>query len=253
MNFNLEGLVVVVTGSLGLPGRQHLHALGRAGASLVVTDVDEAECGRLASELEAAGSRPALAAAVDVRPKGLCCDAARSRAATLRQEIDALVHNVSRGLNAAPAPDSGDVFALEDLPVERWHSAFNLHVTSFFLLAQVLGTEMARRGSGSIVNVVAPEVVPRSREGLESSPARAAVVQLTRDLAEYWRERGVRVNAVCGRPTRGGGREPWLENMQSERTIEGRAADPTQLANPIVFLASNASSYVTGASFVLGA
>jgi NAD(P)-dependent dehydrogenase (short-subunit alcohol dehydrogenase family) len=261
--FDLTGKVAIVTGSLGLLGREHLRALGAAGANLVVTDVSQAACDGFAIELAAVTGREVLAVAADVTNKDDVV-ALRDRVLERFGQIDVIVNNAAID-DKVESPDTAlEESKLENFPLEKWRRALDVNVTGVFLVSQVLGTEMARRGAGSVINVastyglVAPDQslyrTPDGEQRFYKGPAypvtKGAVLQLTRYLASYWGPSGVRVNTICPGGVRNG-QERWFEDAYARRTMLGRMADRTDYAGALVFLASDASSYVTGATFVI--
>lgn len=261
--FDLRGRVAVVTGSLGLLGREHLRALAEAGASLVVTDVDGAACDGLARELEAMTGRPAIGVGADVTRKG---DLTRVRDVVLDRfgRLDVLVNNAAIDDKVESPEGALEASRFEVFPLERWTRSIEVNVTGVFLCCQVLGTEMAKRGAGSIVNVastygvVAPDQkLYRAADGTQrfyKGPAypttKAAVLQLTRYLASYWGPAGVRVNALSPGGVENG-QDPDFRAAYADKTMLRRMARRDDYHGALVFLASDASAYVTGANLVV--
>jgi NAD(P)-dependent dehydrogenase (short-subunit alcohol dehydrogenase family) len=259
--FSLDGKVAVVTGGLGLLGRQHGLALADAGAHVVVADLDRPAADRFAGELTGRSGRRAHGCRVDITdPEAVAslCDEVQS---TLGP-IDVLVNNAAIDDKFSAVVD--DLSAFECYPLERWKAMLDTNVTGTFLCCQIIGREMAERGSGSIINIastyglVAPDqALYRNADGSQAffkgpaySTTKGAVLALTRFLAAYWGNRGVRVNALSP----GGvdnGQDPGFIARYSARTPLGRMATATDYQGALVFLASDASSYMTGANLVI--
>jgi len=260
--FSLDSRVAVVTGATGLLGRRHCAALARAGASVVVTDLQQEASSRLADHLAAESGRPTMAMAADItRPSAVrrLCDAVLDRFGA----VDVLVNNAALDekveKNAASA-----ALRFEDYPVELWEGALRVNVTGTFLCCQAFGKAMAERGRGSIVNIASTYGVVAPDQSLYRRPdgtqpfyksaayptSKGAVLALTRYLAAYWGARGVRVNALSPGGVQNG-QDPDFVARYSERTPLGRMATVCDYEGAIVFLASDASAYVTGTNLVV--
>lgn len=257
--FSLEGKVAVVTGALGLLGRHHCRALAEAGAHVVACDLDGEESWAFAETLPT----PSIGVTTDVtRPdaiKGLL-------EVTLLEfdRVDVLVNNAAVNDTFESPALAAEQSRLENYPLEMWQRSLDVNITGVFLCAQIVGTQMARQGSGSIINVastygiVAPDQslyrTPEGRQPFFKSPAypttKGAVIALTRFLAAYWGEAGVRVNALSPGGVQNG-QEPYFVTNYAARTPLGRMAQPTDYAGALVFLASDASGYMTGANLVM--
>jgi NAD(P)-dependent dehydrogenase (short-subunit alcohol dehydrogenase family) len=258
--FDLRGRVAVVTGAAGLLGRQHVAALAEAGAHVVLLDKTE-EVVEHEHAIAASLGAASMSAVVDI------CDRDaldRVRADVLRtfDRVDVLVNNAA--LNDSVEKSAGVPVPFEEYPLASWRKELEVNVTGTFLCCQVFGGEMARRGRGTIVNVastygvVAPDQrLYRDADGRQfmyKSPAyatsKAGVIGLTRHLAAYWGARGVRVNALSPGGVHNGQEEQFVRRY-SEKTPLGRMAEPADYRGAIVFLASDASSYLTGANIVV--
>ncbi len=259
--FDLDGKVAVVTGALGLLGREHCLALAAAGAKVVATDLDADGCAEFAESLVRFHRTPALGVAADVTDPD-SVEALAERVLGSFGQVDVLVNNAA--IDDKFASDATDESRFESYSVERFRRMLEVNVLGTFLCAQRLGRRMAARGSGSIVNiastygVVAPQqALYRRADGSQSffkSPAyptsKGAVLQFTRFLAAYWGNAGVRVNALSP-----GGvaqdPDPEFRRQYVARTPLGRMAEPSDYRGALVFLASGASGYMTGANLIV--
>ncbi len=254
-NFNLDDRVVVVTGGGGLLGRRLTAALAVHGALVAVLDRDAAK----AEDAAAKSGFPDR-----VRP--YVTDV------TDRQNIERTLERIEGDLgspgvlvNNAAAKSPNFFSPFEQFPLEDWRAVIDSNLTSAMLCCQVIGGAMVRREAGSIINVlsvygiVAPDqriYVGSLYEGHPiNSPAvysasKAALWGLTRYLAAYWGAAGVRVNAV----TPGGvfsGQNDEFVRKYSARVPLGRMATDDDISGAVLFLASDASSYVTGHNLVV--
>jgi len=262
--FSLAGRVAIVTGAAGLLGRQHCRALADAGAAVVATDLQEDTCRDVVSELAAEGRRDIHAFPADITdPASL----GRLREAALRinDRIDVLINNAAMNDRFENAATAAAQSRFENYPVDRFRQALDVNVTGTFLACQVLGSEMARRGRGSIVNIastygmVGPDQrIYRGEAGEQrfwksaAYPAsKGAVLAFTRYLATTWADRGVRVNSLSPGGIAQTGQDTVFVAHYSQRTPLARMAEAHEMRGAIVFLASDASSYMTGANLVV--
>ncbi len=257
--FSLKDKVAIVTGSLGLIGKEHCRALAEAGAHVVVSDLDEDKCREFALTL----TPEALGAGADVS------DAA-SVSALLKKTLDRFDHIDILLNNAAVNEKFEDpLLALhmsqfENFPLSQWKKMMDVNVTGVFLCSQIIGAAMAEKGKGSIINVastygvVAPDQslykTPDGRQAFYKSPAypvsKGAVIAFTRFLASYWGRRGVRVNTLSPGGVENAQDDFFVKNY-SAKTLLGRMAQPSDYQGAVVFLASDASSYMTGANLIV--
>jgi NAD(P)-dependent dehydrogenase (short-subunit alcohol dehydrogenase family) len=257
--FDLQGKVAVVTGATGLLGKEHCRALCEAGAGVVVSDLDASKCNSLAAEL---GS-DSMGLVIDVTSRG-SLEAGLSAIMTHYGRVDVLVNNAAVNDMFESPILAADRSRFENYPESMWRKMFDVNVTGMFLCCQVLGVPMAKRGNGSIINVastyglVAPDQSlykrPDGTQAFYKSAAypatKGAVIAFTRFLAAYWGECGIRVNSLCPGGVENS-QDPFFIGNYCNRTILGRMATPLDYRGAIVFLASDASSYMTGANLVV--
>ena len=257
--FTLDNKTAVVTGALGLIGRQHCAALAAHGANVIVADLDANACAAFAATLPA----PALGCALDVTdPTSIA--ALRNAALARFGHLDVLVNNAAiNDMFESPAM-AAEQSRFENYPLAMWRQSLEVNVTGVFLCAQILGAPMAAQGHGSIINVastygiVAPDQslyrTPDGRQPFYKSPAypttKGAVIAFTRFLAAYWGQAGVRVNTLSPGGVENN-QQPYFIDNYSSRTMLGRMAAPTDYQGALIFLASDASAYMTGANLVV--
>jgi NAD(P)-dependent dehydrogenase (short-subunit alcohol dehydrogenase family) len=260
-SFRLHGKVAIVTGAAGLLGREHCLALSGAGARVVAVDQVLEGARETAYDVTRKTGGETMAAEADVsdpRPLGRVRDDVLARFGS----IDVLVNNAA--VNDMVEKRNGAAVPFEEHPLDDWRHTLDVNVTGTFLCCQIFGAHMAQRGSGSILNIastygiVAPnQSLYRDTTGLQTmyksaaySTSKGAVLSLTRHLAAYWGARGVRVNALTPGGVRNGQDEDFVAKY-AERTPLGRMAHANDYRGAIVFLASDASSYLTGANIVV--
>lgn len=253
--FSLAGKVAVVTGGAGILGRHFCAALADHGAAVAVLDLDAGAVKGLAAELQETYGVKTAGIAADIGDPASVAEAAEAIERTLGP-VDVL-HN-----NAATKGRSLDAFLepLESYSLETWREVMAVNLDGMFLVAREIGGRMAKRGKGSIIQtasiygVMGPD--QRIYEGSHYmdrpintppvySASKAGVVGLTKYLATYWGASGVRVNTL----TPGGvesGQNDTFKQRYGARVPLGRMALPDEMTGALVFLASDASSYVTG-------
>ena len=261
--FRLDHRVAIVTGALGLIGREHCHALAAAGAHVVATDLDHEAAEEFAMTLQAEHGRTALGLGADIT------DAKDVRALLdhtidVFGQVDVLVNNAAINDMVEDPVSALEASRFENYPLDLWRRCLEVNVTGMFLCSQVIGTHMAQRRAGSIINIastygiVAPDQsLYRRRDGTQMfyksavyPTAKGAVISFTRFLAAYWGETGVRVNALSPGGVFNGQDEEFVRNYE-RRTPLGRMSAPGDYRGAVIFLASDASRYMTGTNLVV--
>jgi NAD(P)-dependent dehydrogenase (short-subunit alcohol dehydrogenase family) len=259
--FSLGGKVAIVTGALGLLGRQHCEALAQAGANVVTCDLNGTDCDNFAQGLTE--NNRSIGIGLDITVPNelkMACE----RILDEFGHIDVLVNNAAVNDMFENPALAGELSKFENYPLSEWQRSLDVNITGTFLASQIFGAEMARAGSGSIINVastygiVAPDqslyTRPDGSQPFYKSPSysttKGAVLSFTRYLAAYWGNKGVRVNALSPGGVENGQENYFVENY-ARRTMLGRMAKPNDYRGALVFLASDASKYMTGANVVV--
>ena len=246
--FSLGGRVAVVTGGAGQLGGEIARGLAAAGAEVAIFDVVKAAEGDRVSSV-----------VVDVTDRG-----AIERATSELPGVPHVLVNAA-ALDSPPDAPAEEVGPFEDFPSEAFDKVMQVNVKGTLFACQVIGARMAEAGRGSIVNVssiygmLSPvqELYDFRRAGGETffkpvaySVSKSALYNLTRYLATYWAKSGVRVNTLTLAGVFNEQPEEFLK-VYTARMPLGRMAEAGEVVGPVVFLASDASSYVTGANVVV--
>jgi NAD(P)-dependent dehydrogenase (short-subunit alcohol dehydrogenase family) len=257
--FSLKNKTAIVTGALGLLGKKHCEALAQAGANVIVADINESAAIDFAANL--GGQHCGLK--VDVTSEA-SLKAARDKILECYGSIDVLVNNAAINDMFENPGLAKELSAFENYPLDAFKKSLDVNVTGVFLASQVFGSVMAGQGSGSIINiastygVVGPDQsIYRNACGEQSfyksavyPVTKGAVVNFTRFLAAYWGNKGVRVNTLSPGGVENGQDEFFIQNY-SAKTLLGRMAQPQDYQGALVFLASDASVYMTGANLIV--
>lgn len=249
----LNGRTLVLTGASGIIGRVAAQNFVNAGATLALVDRDEAALQQLASNL-GPSCRSFTCDLTDALAVARLADDVEDKLGP----VDALLNNV--------AGKTANIFApFEQFPLDEWNEVMAINLTTAMLCCQNFGARMAERSHGSIVNtlsiygIVAPD--QRIYEGSEyegraiNSPAvysaaKAGLWGLTKYLATYWGHRGVRVNAVTPGGVFSGQNDVFVQRY-SARVPLGRMARAEEIADAMLFLVSDAATYINGHNVVV--
>lgn len=261
--FDLTGRVAVITGGAGLLGRKHAETIADLGGFPILLDVDGDACNAAVETLRSRYDISPLAIVCDVTNDADVKEAQRIIMARLGR-VDVLVNNAA---NNPKVEETSDIWSrVENFPLSVWERDLAVGLKGAFLCARAFGKIMADAGKGSIINIgsdlglIAPdqrlyEVQGARKEDQPVKPVtysvvKAGLIGLTRYLATYWAKEGVRVNYLAPGGIENGQEKAFVEQLV-KRIPLGRMARKDEYMGAIAFLASDASSYMTGSTMVL--
>lgn len=246
--FRLDGRRALVTGGSRGLGLEMARALGEAGAELVLVGSDPERLEQAVTELRAAGHTvtgiPADLSQLDQTES--CCASILNDFTT----IDILVNNVGGRRINTPT---------EDFPLEDWQRLLDLNLTQAFLCTKMIGGAMVRRGQGRIINIASISGMwpGRAMRGRSYETSKGGLIMFTKAVAADWARHGVTVNAIAPGPFLTDANRRWIrERPEFEAEVAdaipmGRWGEPREIGGLVVYLASDASSYMTGSVLVL--
>ena len=265
--FDLTGKTALITGAAGLLGIEHAAALLESSATVVLTDIGEAGLAAAQETL----SRTAEARRVQTRVMDVSkSEAIRAVAESLAAEglrIDILVNNAAIDPKVKGEQGVLETSRLENFPLDQWDLQLAVGLTGAFLCSQVFGTAMARDRRGGVIlniasdlSVFSPDQRLYRKVGLADdmqpvkpvtySVIKAGLVGLTRYLATYWADKGVRCNALSPGGVFNGQGEEFMQRLNSLIPL-GRMASKDEYRAAVQFLCSDASSYMNGQNVVM--
>lgn len=245
--FELKGKVVVISGACGLIGKAFCEAAAQFGAHVVCADIELANPQKFAEELEARHGRKMLGYALNVANKSEV-QGLLQKTLDEYSSIDGLVcgHQNKSHLKFEP---------FENVSEENWDTVVEINLKGTFLLCQVIGSWMAERGKGSIINIPSTYSVVAPNQNLYKgtslgcpaaySASKGGVDALSRYLSSYWAARGVRVNMITPHGVWNNHEDQFEKNFAQFSPLQ-RLSYNHEVAGALVFLLSDASSYVTG-------
>lgn len=262
--FDLTGRVAIITGGAGLLGRQHAEAIAGAGGIPVLADLPSANPMGVSLDVAKTCGADAMGCEIDVTKPD---EVRKLRDDVLSRfgRIDILINNAAN--NPKVESPCGSAWSrLENFPLDVWEADLAVGLTGAFLCSKIMGCEMAHRKKGVIVNVasdlavIAPDQRLYRQDGLSDdqqpvkpvtySVVKTGLIGLTRYLATYWAESGVRVNAIS--PGGVYNHQPDAFVQRLSRLIPlGRMASQVEYQGAILFLCSDASSYMTGTNIII--
>ena len=262
--FDLAGRVAVVTGGVGLLGAEFCRTLAEAGAAVAVVDLNASASQQIADTLTKNGHR-AISITADITSLDSVKVMVEKTVSTFGR-LDILVNSAALDPKFDPDAIQKGIApgAFEDYPLEQWNAAMNVNLTGTFLVTQACVKQMLAQGKkGSIINICStyglngPDqgIYIKDGERVAYKPVyytvtKAGVMGFTKYLAAYYAGTEIRVNAL----TPGGvfnGHEDYFVKNYSAKTMLGRMANKDEMNGALLFLASDASSYMTGNNLVV--
>lgn len=243
--FNLDGKVAVVVGGGGYLCSAMAKGLGQAGCKVAVVDLRMQKAQQVVTNLQEIGVQACLPIELDVTKKE---QHQRALASVVEHfgGLDILINGA--GING-PTP-------FLEISLDEWHSILDSQITGTFLGCQVFGSYMVEQGTGSIINISSASAGPPLSKAFSYSVAKAGIKNLTQNLGREWGKSGVRVNAIRPGffPTEWN-RKNFITREREEAILNhtpmGRYGDPEELVGVTLWLASDASSFVTGAEIAV--
>lgn len=239
--FDLTGKTAIVTGGSRGLGREMAEALGEAGANLMLCARRAEWLDQTVADFQAAGGLKVAGATCDVsKPEQV--EAVVKETVEKFGSVDILVNNAGISWGAMP----------EDMTLDHWQKVIDVNLTGCFLFAQAAGREMLKQGGGSIINIASIAGLTSSANGpfyAGYAASKAGLIGLTRELAASWGRRGIRVNAIAPGFFHSRLADAVIdlyERSIQENNIIPRIGEEGELKGTVVFLASDASSYITG-------
>ena len=262
--FDLKDRVAIITGGAGILGTQYTHTLLRAGARVFVADIQKDKAKQTAVKAVKNTGGEAFWLGVDVSDK----DSVNRMVDTAMKQwgkIDILINNAA--IDPKFEADVADLksYAFIDYPFDLWQRSLDVNLTGAFLCAQAAGKVMEHQNSGVMVNisstygVVAPdqrlyksdqEDEQKLFKPVSYAVTKAGIAHLTKYLATYWGRKNIRVNTLTPGGVYNAQGEEFVKKY-AKRTPMGRMAEKTEMCGALLFLVSDASSYMTGANLIV--
>jgi NAD(P)-dependent dehydrogenase (short-subunit alcohol dehydrogenase family) len=263
--FDLSGRVAIVTGGAGLLGYQHGAILAAAGAHVVLLDLALANPKLRAEQLAAEHGPDCIGLVVDITSEASLLEA-RDVILAKFGRVDILINNAANNPKVEDQKPGKPWSRLENFPLETWNTDIAVGLTGAFLCSRIFGQEMVKRNSGVILNVasdlgvIAPdqrlyrkEGVPEDQQPVKPvtySVVKTALIGLTRYLSTYWTANNIRVNAISPGGVFAGQPDEFTAKLHQLIPM-GRMAHKDEYQGAILFLCSDASSYMTGQNLIV--
>lgn len=264
---DITGQVCVVTGGGGLLGMKHTEAILEGGGIPVLLDINQGGIKYTKSQTEKEYGPGAVVEyfKTDITDRESLCGV-RDALLAKYGHIDVLVNNAANNPKVEGGSKNLGALRFHNFPLEIWEQDIAVGLTGAMLCAQVFGEVMEKQGKGVILNIssdyglIAPDQRIYRKEGLPEdeqmvkpvsySVVKHGIIGLTKYLAVYWADKGVRVNTLCPASLKNGQDEEFISKI-SHLIPMGRMSDPDEYVCTVLYLISDASSYMTGSTVVL--
>ena len=263
--FDLTGRVAIVTGGAGLLGYHHGAILAAAGAHVVLLDLAVANPAMRAEQLQLAHGPECLGLAVNITSEA-SIEEARDKIVAQFGHVDILINNAANNPKVEDAKPGQQWSRLENFPVQVWNDDIAVGLTGAFLCSRVFGAEMVKRNAGVILNVasdlgvIAPDQrlyrkdgVPEDQQPVKPvtySVVKTGLIGLTRYLSTYWTANNIRVNAISPGGVFNGQPTEFTDKLHALIPM-ARMAHKDEYQGAVLFLCSDASSYMTGQNLIV--
>lgn len=250
--FDVRNMVIVYTGATGLIGKALCEALAEKGAKIVVIDVDQKKCEEFSQSLKKRFGCDSLGLGIDISN--------RVQVYKAKKEIIKKYKRIEALINAAQNKTANFFESFEKYSDKDWDDIMNVNVKGVYLCSQIFGKEMIKRKKGNIVNFAStygvvspdPQIYVGTNLGcpVAYSTSKGGIVMFTKQLSVYWSKYNIRVNAVTPHGVYNNHQKQFDDNF-SARSPMKRMSQKEELVGPLLFLLSEASSYVTGHNLIV--
>ncbi|MDR1067090.1 MAG: SDR family oxidoreductase [Clostridiales bacterium] len=267
--FSIEGKVCVITGGAGLLGKRHAQAILTGGGIPALIDISDERLSlakqEITASMEDATQSDIGTYAVDITDKEAVINL---RDLLLRRygHIDILINNAANNPKMEGNSRNMAAIRFHDFPLEIWNADISVGLTGAFLCSQTFGKVMEDGGGGVILNIssdyglISPDQRVYRRDGVEEdaqivkpisySVVKRAIIGMTKYLATYWAKQGIRVNTLCPASLFNGQDIEFVKKI-SELIPMGRMSDPDEYICTVLYMISDASSYMTGSAVIV--
>lgn len=264
--FRIEGNVVVITGGAGLIGRRHAEAVLEGGGIPVLLDIFDESLKKVKEQFLKEYPEAVIETFVTDITKKEKLEEIRDLLLERHGHIDGLINNAANNPKMEGGSENMGAIQFHNFPLSIWNDDMTVGLTGAFLCAQVFGTVMEKQGQGVVINVasdygiISPDQRIYRKEGIPEeeqiikpvsySVVKHGLIGMTKYLATYWAKKGVRVNTLCPASLENGQDPEFIEKL-SNLIPMGRMSKPEEYPATVLYMLSEASSYMTGATVLL--